>query len=201
MVERRINLNLTPLPAVILLSALMMLLPILVSGQEQQAQKWLTFDRTNYGFKIGYPAYPDLVIRERANSVIFQKLGNSPDIHDEIIISVNIIKKSKGNENNNNNNNSENNGNLNQFVNNLVNNIPSSYKVLEFEKNATLSGLPAYRLMIISLQGNKELSIFTSKESTIYSIGYSVAQSNDFDKFLPVAQKMIDSFQITKENK
>ena len=196
MVERRINLNLT-LPAVILLSALMMLLPILVSDQEQQAQKWLTFNRTNYGFKIQYPAYPDLVIRERANSVIFQKLGNSSDIHDEVIISVNIIKKSKGNENNNN----ENNGNLNQFVNNLVNNIPSSYKVLEFEKNATLSGLPAYRLMIISLRGNKELGIFTSKESTIYSIGYSVAQSNDFDKFLPVAQKMIDSFQITKENK
>ena len=196
MVERRINLNLT-LHAVILLLALMMLLPISVSGQEQQEQKWLTLDRTNYGFKIQYAAYPDLVIRERANSVIFQKLGNSSDIHDEVIISVNIIKKSKGNENNNN----ENNGNLNQFVNNLVNNIPSSYKVLEFEKNATLSGLPAYRLMIISLQGNKELSIFTSKESTIYSIGYSVAQSNDFDKFLPVAQKMIDSFQITKENK
>jgi hypothetical protein len=174
-----------------------MLLPISVSGQEQQEQKWLTLDRTNYGFKIQYAAYPDLVIRERANSVIFQKLGNSSDIHDEVIISVNIIKKSKGNENNNN----ENNGNLNQFVNNLVNNIPSSYKVLEFEKNATLSGLPAYRLMIISLQGNKELGIFTSKESTIYSIGYSVAQSNDFDKFLPVAQKMIDSFQITKENK
>jgi hypothetical protein len=194
MVERRINLNLT-LHAVILLLALMMLLPI--SGQEQQEQKWLTLDRTNYGFKIQYAAYPDLVIRERANSVIFQKLGNSSDIHDEVIISVNIIKKSKGNENNNN----ENNGNLNQFVNNLVNNIPSSYKVLEFEKNATLSGLPAYRLMIISLQGNKELGIFTSKESTIYSIGYSVAQSNDFDKFLPVAQKMIDSFQITKENK
>src|SRR5215211_7806434 len=123
MVERRINLNLT-LHAVILLLALMMLLPISVSGQEQQEQKWLTLDRTNYGFKIGYPAYPDLVIRERANSVIFQKLGNSSDIHDEIIISVNIIKKSKGNENNNNNNNnSENNGNLNQFVNNLVNNI------------------------------------------------------------------------------
>src|SRR5215207_9035801 len=197
MVERRINLNLT-LPAVILLSALMMLLPILVSDQEQQAQKWLTFNRTNYGFKIQYPAYPDLVIRERANSVIFQKLGNSSDIHDEVIISVNIIKKSKGNENNNNN---ENNGNLNQFVNNLVNNIPSSYKVLEFEKNATLSGLPAYRLMIISLQGNKELGIFTSKKNKIYSIGYSVTQSNDFDKFLPVAQKMIDSFQITKENK
>jgi hypothetical protein len=196
MVERRINLNLT-LHAVILLLALMMLLPISVSGQEQQEQKWLTLDRTNYGFKIQYAAYPDLVIRERANSVIFQKLGNSSDIHDEVIISVNIIKKSKGNENNNN----ENNGNLNQFVNNLVNDIPSSYKVLEFEKNATLSGLPAYRLMIISLQGNKELSIFTSKESTIYSIGYSVAQSNDFDKFLPVAQKMIDSFQITKENK
>jgi hypothetical protein len=196
MVERRINLNLT-LHAVILLLALMMLLPISVSGQEQQEQKWLTLDRTNYGFKIQYAAYPDLVIRERANSVIFQKLGNSSDIHDEVIISVNIIKKSKGNENNNN----ENNGNLNQFVNNLVNNIPSSYKVLEFEKNATLSGLPAYRLMIISLQGNKELGIFTSKESTIYSIGYSVAQSNDFDKFLPVAQKMIDSFQITKENK
>jgi hypothetical protein len=196
MVERRINLNLT-LHAVILLLALMMLLPISVSGQEQQEQKWLTLDRTNYGFKIQYAAYPDLVIRERANSVIFQKLGNSSDIHDDVIISVNIIKKSKGNENNNN----ENNGNLNQFVNNLVNNIPSSYKVLEFEKNATLSGLPAYRLMIISLQGNKELGIFTSKESTIYSIGYSVAQSNDFDKFLPVAQKMIDSFQITKENK
>jgi hypothetical protein len=196
MVERRINLNLT-LHAVILLLALMMLLPISVSGQEQQEQKWLTLDRTNYGFKIQYAAYPDLVIRERANSVIFQKLGNSSDIHDEVIISVNIIKKSKGNENNNN----ENNGNLNQFVNNLVNDIPSSYKVLEFEKNATLSGLPAYRLMIISLQGNKELGIFTSKESTIYSIGYSVAQSNDFDKFLPVAQKMIDSFQITKENK
>jgi len=196
MVERRINLNLT-LHAVILLLALMMLLPISVSGQEQQEQKWLTLDRTNYGFKIQYAAYPDLVIRERANSVIFQKLGNSSDIHDEVIISVNIIKKSKGNENNNN----ENNGNLNQFVNNLVNNIPSSYKVLEFEKNATLSGLPAYRLMIISLRGNKELGIFTSKESTIYSIGYSVAQSNDFDKFLPVAQKMIDSFQITKENK
>jgi hypothetical protein len=196
MVERRINLNLT-LHAVILLLALMMLLPISVSGQEQQEQKWLTLDRTNYGFKIQYAAYPDLVIRERANSVIFQKLGKSSDIHDEVIISVNIIKKSKGNENNNN----ENNGNLNQFVNNLVNDIPSSYKVLEFEKNATLSGLPAYRLMIISLQGNKELGIFTSKESTIYSIGYSVAQSNDFDKFLPVAQKMIDSFQITKENK
>ena len=177
-------------PSIFLL--LLVIVIILVPGASsqvgQQAQRWLTFDRTNYGFKIQYPAYPDLVIRERANNVIFQKLGNSSDTRNDVVISVNIIKgKDKGN----------NNENLDKFASNLTKTISSSYKI-ELEKNATLSGLPAYRLMIISSQGHKELGIFTLKDGVIYSIGYSVAQNNDFDKFLPIAQKMINSFQITK---
>src|SRR5215216_1427157 len=105
----------------------------ITSGQtEQQAQKWLTFDRTNYGFKVQYPAYPDLIIRERAGSVIFEKLGNLSNIHDDVIISVNIIK---GKDKNNNEN-------LDHFASNITNRIPTSYKVSELEKNATLSGMP-----------------------------------------------------------
>jgi PsbP-like protein len=155
---------------------------------EQQAQKWLTFDRTNYDFKIQYPVYPDLIIRERADSVIFQKLGNSSDTRDDVVVSVNIIERKQDKNDNE---------NLDQFASNLTSRT-SSYKVLELEKNATLSGTPAYRVMMISSQGHRESGIFTSKDGIIYSIAYSVAQNNNFDKFLPIAQKMIDSFQITK---
>ena len=89
----------------------------------------------------------------------------------------------------------------------------NEYKLLNYYRNSstTLSDRPAVRAIYLTTDnasitektyGNKS---FTSKEmmvatmvpekQSIYAIAY-FAKSNDFDNYLPIVEKMIDSFQI-----
>ena len=89
----------------------------------------------------------------------------------------------------------------------------NEYKLLNYYRNSstTLSDRPAVRAIYLTTDnasitektyGNKS---FTSKEmmvatmvpekESIYAIVY-FAKSNDFDNYLPIVEKMIDSFQI-----
>jgi hypothetical protein len=89
----------------------------------------------------------------------------------------------------------------------------NEYKLLNYYRNSstTLSDRPAVRAIYLTTDnasitektyGNKS---FTSKEmmvatmvpekQSIYAIAY-FAKSNDFDNYLPIVEKMIDSFEI-----
>lgn len=64
------------------------------------------------------------------------------------------------------------------------------------ESNATtLAGNPAYKILFTDSKGIKIMQIWTIKGYKIYHIIYPIA---DFIS-LPVLQRMIDSFQITKQ--
>ncbi|MDQ3840902.1 MAG: hypothetical protein M3297_16740 [Thermoproteota archaeon] len=60
----------------------------------------------------------------------------------------------------------------------------------------TLAGLPAYKTVFTNL-GLKTMQILTIKDDRVYTITY-VAEEEDFQDDLEVAEKMIKSFQITE---
>jgi serine/threonine-protein kinase len=65
--------------------------------------------------------------------------------------------------------------------------------------NATLAGLPAYKIVFTATTDNGDqleaLQIWTVKDDKAYIITYKGAPAN-YDTYLSAAQKMIDSFQI-----
>jgi hypothetical protein len=65
------------------------------------------------------------------------------------------------------------------------------------ESNAsTLAGLPAHKVIFTNL-GLKTMQIWTIEGDRVYTITY-VAEEEDFQKDLQIAERMIKSFQITK---
>ena len=60
----------------------------------------------------------------------------------------------------------------------------------------TLAGLPAHKMVFTNL-GLKTMQIWTIKDDRVYTITY-VAEEEDFQDDLDVAEKMIKSFQITE---
>ena len=60
----------------------------------------------------------------------------------------------------------------------------------------TLAGLPALEIMFTNL-GLKTMQIWTIKDDKVYTITY-VAEEEDFQDDLQIAERLIKSFQITE---
>ncbi len=76
----------------------------------------------------------------------------------------------------------------------------NDFKLIESKTSIILAGLPAYRIVYTSVDQNtttKDMEIGTIKGDKAYILTYE-AGPNEYDKYLPIALKMIDSFQITK---
>ena len=80
-------------------------------------------------------------------------------------------------------------------------NVTSPYiKVLSSE-NATLSGYPGEKMVIVSSYPSQpkiiETDIFTIKNGAVYSVSFG-GDVTYYNTFLPTAQKIIHSLRITK---
>jgi hypothetical protein len=83
---------------------------------------------------------------------------------------------------------------------NLLSKAFTSFSPVDSGSSTTLAGNPAERLVFAARAGQveiKELQVFTIKGGTEYILSYG-STKEVFSKDLPVAQKMIDSFQITR---
>ncbi len=92
---------------------------------------------------------------------------------------------------------------LTQYANNSLTDLKQSltnFKLIESSNNNHISGLSAYRIVYTSNDGDnitKTLETGTIKGDKVYILTYETGVS-EYAKFLPIVQKMIDSFQITK---
>ncbi len=80
-----------------------------------------------------------------------------------------------------------------QFANN-------DFKLIESKSSMIIAGLPAYRIVYTSVDQNtttKDTEIGAIKGGRIYILTYE-AGPNEYDKYLPIALKMIDSFKLIK---
>lgn len=83
---------------------------------------------------------------------------------------------------------------LEEYTNSQIN--PLEEKLLE-SNTTILAGIPGYKIVFTSIQGLKTMQVWTIKNDKAYIITY-VAQEEDYEKELQVAQKIIDSFEITR---
>ena len=80
-----------------------------------------------------------------------------------------------------------------QFANN-------DFKLIESKSSIILAGLPAYRIAYTSVDQNtttKDMEIGAIKGGKVYLLTHE-AGPNEYDKYLPIALKMIDSFKLIK---
>ncbi len=74
-----------------------------------------------------------------------------------------------------------------------------NFNLIESITNNTLATLPAYKLVYTYKDANtvlKDMEIGAIKGNKVYIITYE-AGVGEYDKYLPMVQKMIDSFHIT----
>jgi hypothetical protein len=79
--------------------------------------------------------------------------------------------------------------------------VKSDFHVYESHTNITLAGYPAYTLVFRSLDNmtfakHRTLEVGTIVGDIVYYLTYD-AELNRFDDYLPVVQKMIESFEVT----
>ena len=76
----------------------------------------------------------------------------------------------------------------------------NDFKLIESKSSIILAGLPAYRIVYTSVDQNtttKDMEIGAIKGGKVYLLTYE-AGPNEYDKYLPIALKIIDSFKLIK---
>jgi hypothetical protein len=83
---------------------------------------------------------------------------------------------------------------LEEYTNTQIN--PAEEILLE-SNTTTLADIPGYKIVFTNVAGLKTMQVWTIKDDKAYIITY-VAKEEDYENDLQIAQKMIDSFEITK---
>jgi eukaryotic-like serine/threonine-protein kinase len=155
----------------------------------------LTYQNSTFGIKIQYPSNWDK-----------QENGTRQDTHTDLVtftpqtmnsnasldVMVDDIAGSPGTT-------------LAQYASDEIGSLKQQYanndfKLIESKSSIILAGLPPYRIVYTSVDQNtttKDMEIGAIKGHKVYILTYE-AGPNEYDKYLPIALKMIDSFQITK---
>ena len=162
------------------------LLAVSLTGQQttvaQTNSKFVTYDNPTFGVRIQYPSdwgRLDLSFLQQSADIDFYPLADT-SLAKNVKIQVNNLPSR--------------NMTLEEYTNSQIN--PLEERLLE-SNTTTLAGIPGYEIIFTSLQGLKTMQVWTIKNDKAYIITY-VAQEEDYEKELQVAQKMIDSFEITK---
>ena len=75
-----------------------------------------------------------------------------------------------------------------------------NFKSVGLTTNSVLAGLPAYKSIYTYVDQNtifKDMEIGAIKGDKVYILTYE-AGMNEYDKYLPITQELINSFQVTK---
>jgi hypothetical protein len=92
---------------------------------------------------------------------------------------------------------------LSEIINGVVNYYKttlSNFNLIKSDSNVTVANNPAHRLTYTfsdKVGGMRAIDIGIEKGESNYIIQY-IAQENHFDNYMPLVQKMIDSFEIIK---
>src|ERR671913_2526232 len=147
----------------------------------QTSDKMIIYDNPTFGIRIQYPSdwgRLDLSFMQDSADIDFYPLADT-SLAKNVKVQVNNLPSR--------------NMTLEEYTNSQIN--PLEEKLLE-SNTTILAGIPGYKIVFTSLQGLKTMQVWTIKNDKAYIITY-VAQEEDYEKELQVAQKMIDSFEIT----
>jgi hypothetical protein len=163
------------------------------SFAQQTATNFVTYENSTYGIKLQYPSSWDKeengTRQDTETDIVtfFPHAGNSNASLDVII---DDISDEKGIP-------------LTQYATDSLSDLKQSlknFKLTGSTTNNVLSGLPAYKSIYTYSGENtifKDIEIGTIKANKAYILTYE-AGVNEYDRYLPIIQKAIDSFQITK---
>jgi len=166
----------------------------LVLGQQAVTTNPLTYENSTYGIKIQYPSSWD-----------YEQNGTKQDTETDIVtfyppasksnasldVTIDDISDEKGIS-------------LTQYANGSLSDLKQSLKNFKLVESTiagnVLSGLPAYKSVYTFVEGNtifKDMETGAIKGDKAYILTYD-AGINEYDKYLPLVQQLINSFQITK---
>jgi eukaryotic-like serine/threonine-protein kinase len=162
------------------------LLSLSLTGQQttiaQTNSKFVTYDNPTFGVRIQYPSdwgRLDLSFLQDSADIDFYPLADT-SLAKNLKIQVKNLPFH--------------NMTLEEYTNSQIN--PLEEKLLE-SNTTTLAGIPGYEIVFTSVQGLKTMQVWTIKDDKAYIITY-VAKEEDYENDLQIAQKMIDSFEITR---
>lgn len=165
----------------------------IVQGQKTSAN-FLTYENSTYGIKIQYPSSWSEEQNGTKQDTATDIIAFSPPTSNSNVsldVTMDDISDEKGIS-------------LTQYATNGLSDLKQSLKNFKSVAFTTagnvLSGLPAYKSVYTFADGNtisKDLEIGTIKGDKAYYLIYD-AGINEYDKYLPIIQQMINSFQITK---
>ena len=162
------------------------LLSLSLTGQQttiaQTNSKFVTYDNPTFGVRIQYPSdwgRLDLSFLQDSADIDFYPLADTSLAKNVKIQVINLPSR---------------NMTLEEYTNSQIN--PLEEKLLK-SNTTTLAGIPGYEIVFTSVQGLKTMQVWTIKDDKAYIITY-VAKEEDYENDLQIAQKMIDSFEITR---
>jgi eukaryotic-like serine/threonine-protein kinase len=146
----------------------------------QTSDKMIIYDNPTFGIRIQYPSdwgRLDLSFLQHSADIDFYPL-NDTSLAKNVKVQVNNLPSR--------------NMTLEEYTNSQINLLEEN--LLE-SSAATLAGIPGYKIVFTNIEGLKTMQVWTIKDDKAYIITY-VAQEEDYEKELQIAQKMIDSFEI-----
>jgi hypothetical protein len=165
------------------------LLPAPSSQATTTTNNFLLYDNVTNGFRIEYPSNWQKIEKPLTSSINFISPFESDKDRYKEIIDVSFLGFT-------------NDTSLNDWVNYTINFLNTSFNDFQLlESNATtLAGNPAHKLVYIISHPifgiTKTMLIATMSDNrNIYTITY-FTKPNQYDNSLPIAQRMINSFQI-----
>jgi serine/threonine-protein kinase len=148
----------------------------------QTYNKMIVYDNPTFGIRIQYPSdwgRLDLSFLQDSANIDFYPLDDT-SLAKNLKIQVNNLPFH--------------NMTLEEYTSTQIN--PAEENLLN-QSITTLAGIPGYEIVFTNIAGLKTMQVWTIKDDKAYIITY-VAKEADYQKDLQVAQKMIDSFEITK---
>ncbi len=159
----------------------------------QQATNLLTYENSSYGIKIQYPSHWEKQENGTKQGSVTDAVSFLPptiNSNASLDISIDDISDEKGIT-------------IAQYANNSIGDLKESlkdFKLISSNTNSVLAGLSTYKSIYTHTDENttfKDLEVGVMKGDKVYILVYE-AGLNEYDKYLPTLQQLINTFQITK---
>ena len=159
----------------------------------QQATNLLTYENSSYGIKIQYPSTWEKQENGTKQDLVIDAVSFVPptiNSNASLDMSIDDISDEKGIT-------------LAQYANNSIGDLKQSlkdFKLISSNTNSVLAGLSTYKSIYTHTDENttfKDLEVGVMKGDKVYILVYE-AGLNEYDKYLPTIQQLINTFQITK---
>jgi serine/threonine-protein kinase len=160
---------------------------------QQTTTNFLPYANSTYGIKLQYPSSWDKEengTRQGTETDVVTFSPSAINSNASLDMTIDDISDEKGIA-------------LAQYASGSISDLKQSvknFKLVGLNTNSVLAGLPAYKSIYTYVGENtifKDMEIGAIKGDKAYILTYE-AGMNEYDKYLPIIQELINSFQLTK---